>query len=167
MWLRKIHAEEVLRKATMIRAFFIDPFKMQLSDIDLPNDVALWHKLLMCDSLDAYHFRMNSGVKLPLSCWVDGDGLLRDKPWPCFTLGPSGDLCGYGLITYQDRRGETINIPDFIQIHRFVLDAPLLFEAWESRLNPDDYIEQLTRAIELELPDKVRSRKLITGQRED
>jgi hypothetical protein len=145
----------------MLRAFFIDPFKGQVCEIEIAYDIHVWRKLLMCDCLDVARLQMIGEPRLILDIWVDDNCMIREpEPWPMWRVRGS-ELAGYGLVTMSDPAGETISLRGDLTVGMFVTQSPLLLEAWESRLKIEDFHEQLMRSVELEQPTLVHYRGLV------
>ncbi|SRR6266436_949091 len=143
-------------KTKFLRGFFIDPFKAQVHAIEIVNEIHVWHQVLMCDCFTVCRLGAPyAGCKLDLDIWVDDNGLLREPVWPRFKIR-NGLLCGYGLVLATNSSGESVSVPEVIDVPSFAKLMAISFEPYQIRLDPGDYIEQITRSLELELPGLVR-----------
>lgn len=152
-------------KATiaMLTGLLIDPFKGEVAAIEVASHVDTWRKLLKCTTLNVVCVtRFKNGS---LDIWVDSEGPLRGQPLPYFSVykspnigGKQIKLCGYGLVLAADGSGETFSLPASFKPEDFGQMTRLTFEPWKDRLNSNEYMDELLRTIELELPGRFRLR---------
>jgi hypothetical protein len=123
-----------------LQSFLIDPFQKKVHPIEIENDITEWYKILQCDHFD--HAVLGQYKGLPIDVWVDDEGLLREPNWPhWYWSGYQNELAGYGLINSSNQEGESIS--SNLDLVYCMMRAH--FEPWENRLNPEDYLEQMTK----------------------
>lgn len=125
---------------------FIDPWRREVTVCQIEKQLTEWYKALQCDCLDVgrFHGLLPSGNAIDV--WVDDIGQLRKPMLPRFSL-QDREFYGYGLV-FEGQDPETVSVGfDLDFLHKTLR---LNFEHWEDRLNPQDYLEQMTRVIEWE-----------------
>lgn len=144
-------------KTKFLRGFFIDPFKGRVEAIEIVDEIHAWHQALMCRGFERVGLgKPYQGCPVEVDIWIDEEGLLREPAvWPRFKIR-NGPLCGYGLVLAHNSAGESVSVPEVVDLAAFVRLTAISFEPYQIRLKPDDYIEQITRSLELELPGLVR-----------
>lgn len=120
-----------------LRGFLIDPWKHQLTELQVDHSLQAWYKLLHCDSIDVCHIGQCAGLSVDV--FVDDSGLLQEPPAPFFKLaGYHSTLCGYGLVLASDAQGETLSLPECLSPEVFARAQSLQMEHWEKRIDPRD-----------------------------
>jgi hypothetical protein len=120
-----------------LRGFLINPWKRELTELQVEDSVQAWHKLLHCQYVDVCH--IGHCGRLCVDIWVDEQGFLNKPHAPLFKVnGYPNPLCGYGLVLCSDAQGETVGIPDCLTLDTFRKTEELKVEAWEKRMDPRD-----------------------------
>ena len=112
-------------------------------------------KVLECDCMDvAYLGKFEDTI---IHIWLDDVGLMvRNPRKPLVYIEGRDPLCGYGLVLGCDGRGETISLPDEFGIPGFLAVTGLRLEDWQrNKIDPIDYVSQLTRLLEIEMKGDV------------
>ena len=120
-----------------LRGFLINPWKHQLTEVEVDRSLEAWYKLLHCDSIDVCHVGKCAGLSVDV--FVDDSGLLQEPRAPFFKLaGSHSALCGYGLVLASDGCGETVSLPECLTPEVFAQVQSLRMEQWERRIDPRD-----------------------------
>lgn len=128
-----------------LTSFLVDPFQKRVHPIEIENDIHAWHKILECDCFD--HAVLGEYGGCPIDVFVDDEGLLREPNYPhWYWLGYHNELCGYGLINSSNSQGESISSNLNLQYCM----AHAHFEDWEERLDPEKYLDQMTRIYQFQ-----------------
>src|ERR1700757_4050395 len=123
-----------------LTSFLVDPFQKRVHQIEIENNINDWHKVLDCDILD--HVLLGEYAGLPIDGWVDDEGLLREPNYPYWIwVGYRNQLCGYGLINSSNNQGKSISS----NLSLSYCLAHCQYEEWERRLDPEKYLDQMTR----------------------
>jgi hypothetical protein len=158
-----------MKKKGRIKGFLIDPYKQDISRIEMENDRRAWRKVMRCRDLDCIPLSVPQGVlteitRYVLDLWVDDRGLLAAVPAPRFKLrkglsagGGEVQISGYGLMFSSDPdNGEAVSLEsDPISMGMFVRMYGLSYEVIEGNKRfegMDAFIEEKMRVIELEVP---------------
>lgn len=122
-----------------MKAYLIDPFQRKLHEVEVDNDLRSWYSALRCDCVDVVCVgQAPNGHRIDV--WVDDEGLLPDEPRPMFRIGQS-TLAGYGLVLESDSQGNSCGV----SFPRSYFYGKIFFEAWEKRLDPEKYLDEMTR----------------------
>jgi hypothetical protein len=155
-----------MKESKMLDGVLIDPWKQEISRIQISSDTDIWRKVLRCDYFDCMAISTSDGISMDL--WFDDEGRMYDQPLPRFRLcrgdsvgGGWIDICGYGLFLSSNSQGETIGLQtNPVSLGRWIALAGLAFEVTEG--NPrfkghdTEFLEQKMRLIENELPGKIK-----------
>lgn len=150
-------------KSKMLTGLFIDPFKGELSAVEIAHDSSVWRQVLKCSCIDCVCIAEVDPL-LAIDIWIDDEGLLRNEPRPFFKVKKGRSfgfqevkLCGYGLVLGCDpTTGKTVSLD--VPTDKFGPTVGLAFERWHHRLDANEHMDELLRTIELELPGKFRLR---------
>lgn len=127
----------------LLRGILINPWKKEISEVQVEHDLHAWYKLLRCDCLCAARIGTIQG-KLSLDVWLDDNGLLQEPVPPRFKVeGYPEPLCGYGLVLCSNSGGETVSLPKMLTHEVFLLTQKPGFEQWEKRMEPIDYPDHM------------------------
>ena len=150
----------------MLDGVLIDPWRQEISRIQISSDSDIWRKVLRCDCYDCMAISTSDGISMDL--WFDDEGRMIEPPSPRFRLrrgdsvgGGEIDICGYGLLLSSNNRGETIGLQtNPLNLGRWIALAGLAFEVPQG--NPrfkgydTEFLEQKMRLLENELPGKIK-----------
>jgi hypothetical protein len=126
-----------------MKALLIDPYQRKIHEIQISHDLKAWYEVLECDCVDRAEIQRNPQGTRAIDIWVDDTGLIDEPVKPTFRLrGREYPLAGYGLVLGANlTNGKSIDCPLCAE----KLAPAIMWEEWESRLNPADYFAQLTR----------------------
>lgn len=133
-------------ESELLYTMLIDPWRREVTVLRIAKDLHAWHKALQCDCLDVGRFFSLLPNGNAIDVWVDDLGQLREPALPTFMLG-GRKFFGYGLLT-EGADPDTVSVSFDLEFVNRTLG--LAMEEWEKRLNPADYLEQMTRVVEWE-----------------
>jgi hypothetical protein len=132
-----------------MKALLIDPYQRKIHQLDIESDLQAWYKVLRCDCVDRAEVCRNPQNTLALDIWVDDEGFQREPIPPTFKLrGYPNALAGYGLMLCANLANGKSTPCNFSAEQ---IKAAIAWENWEERLDPEDYLEELTRVPSWEL----------------
>jgi len=131
----------------LLWTWYIDPWKREACPLQIDEELSAWRQAIQSDELGIGVIEANdNGREIIIDVWCDDNGRYRNPDLPTFNVGHHW-VFGYALLF--ERAGENTVSVGF-DAEFLINDLRLQFESWEERLNPDDYVKQMLRVIELE-----------------
>jgi hypothetical protein len=160
--------ETTLKQGSLLKGLLFDPYKRQLSLVEVRNDIRTWHKLLRCDCVDVNRVIRPILDREAVDIWFDDEFLLKDPVGPGLRLTDSDDVVreyhGYCLMLSSDSDGNSTDFTLFSEMPKdasteiialmlmgFQLTMKVSWENWERRLPKDTFLDLQMRTPEIEI----------------
>jgi hypothetical protein len=158
--------EKTSKQGRLLRGVLFDPYKREISIVEVRNNLDVWHKLLRCSCVDVNRLMAPIDGHQSADLWFDDEFLMKTPVGPGFrfrsTSGRYLEYRGYGLLLSSDSEGQSTDFDllpnpgdkrdDEATIYFWgMLFTHVQWEMWEKRLPSETFLDQQIRTPELEM----------------